>query len=303
MEIIAYPSRDSWSDTVAPALRRRPCANACSGDSRRGQLDSMCAALDAFYEVEARLWALPDKAEVLPGISCAVTRRACEKVTIVLPADSTAAEAASFVAAARAVGVPDIRVSVEGGLDALCAEARHVLSAHLPAGAFAGDSDVSGRLIIYGESCEARKPDDAVVARRRGIVLVADGQSDAASIVSDATEVIEAGFPLCVVTQSVALASELPALMGGGCGALTIVLLHDAGEIVELLDCMAPQLVIAANEDCRTLAAGLKADTTVILGPMPDARDARALLTLAAPVVPVHVFTRARAVVDTLTAR
>ena len=302
MEIIAYPSRDSWPATVAPALNRR-CANARSGDIRSEQLDSMCAALDAFYEVEARLWALPDKAEVLPGVSCAVTRRACERVTIVLPADSTAAEAASFISAARAVGVPDVRVSVEGGLDAMSDETHHVLSAHLPACAFVSDTDSIGRRIIYGESSEERIPDDAVVARRRGIVLVADGQSDVSAIVSDASEVIAAGFPLCVVTQSVALAAELPALMGGGCGALTIVLLHDADEIAELLDCMAPQLVIAANEDCRTLASGLNADTTVILGPVPEAREARALLTLAAPVVPVHVFTRARAVVDPLTAR
>lgn len=303
MEIHVYPPRRLWPGCVTPAASHAVMTEKNITECVAGRLATMIGALEAFYQVEARLWAIPDKAEVLPGISCAVTRRPCDKVTVVLPSDASPAEAGALVAAARAIGVPRINVSVEGGVEALCAETRHVLSIQLPAESLAAEERDCGRRIALGDMYVSSGTNDYVVPRRRGIVIVADVQSDAASVAADVNEVLASGAPLSVLTDSVALASELPSLLSGDDeGLLSIVLLHDSDEIVAALDAAEPQLVIAANEDCRHLAARLTADTTVILGPVPHSADVATLLTFAAPVIPVHVFTRSQAVIDPLTA-
>ena len=301
MEILAYPPRGLWQESLGKAMFKPRTVPELS-DRRRSQLAAMVSALDALYEVEARLWAIPDKAEVLPGISCSVNRRPCDSVTVVLPDDAGAAEAASVVAAAKAVGVGDIKIEVAGNAGHLSSEVHYALSLQLPGvvpDVASGDTERTSRRVILGCATMPVTAYDVVLPRHRGIVMVAGGHSDMQALVADINEVTSAGFQLLLLSSCGALATDLPAMVA--CEGLTVALLRYDSDVADVLNMLEPQLIIAASEDNRSLVGMLSVDATVVLGPVSKSDSGRALLSIATSVVPVHVFTRSLAVIDPIT--
>lgn len=296
LTIHAYPPRRLWAELFGDGSRRHGAAPLT--DARRRSLDAMIGAVESFYQVEARLWDIPDRAEVMPGVSWCVTRKPFDAVDVALPPDVTPAEVASVVAAARAVGVKSLRPRIEGG--APLPDAAYVMSRMLPPCAAPAPSSPELRVALG--DCPEGDGADYVIRRRRGIVMLADSSSIAEGVAADIDTVLASGSPLTLLTNSRQLAAQIPAMTHEP-GQLTIILLADAAEVADAVALARPQLIIASGEDSRASAAAMAVDATLLLSPVPRVDCARSLLSLCTPVIPIHIFTRTLAVIDPLTAR
>ena len=245
------------------------------------------AALSSLYQVQARLWSIPDKAEVLPGVSCCVSRTPVASLRIVCPDDVSPVELATVLCAARAAGVADISVQ-------------------LPDAAGVGNPEIEFVLRRQGVAPES-SPAEREIAIGRDIprcgasVVIADAVADVQAVARTCRTILSAGQMLVVLTASSAVAAALPALLPGS--PAVVAILHDDAAIEQAVASLRPTLVVAHCESGRQLASRIPFAANFILGPLPQQGGVESLVALNEPMVPIHLFTRSLAVIDPLTAR
>ncbi len=275
MKLIAFPP----TDIVADELFDNSCPQ--PGKEPAG-IDDVITALTALYQVQARLWAIPDKAEVLPGVSVTVSRTPVSSLLVSCPSDVTPLEIASVVCAARAAGVAKIGVSSCG------IAAVESIKARL------GVDDITGhaeRTLTIGKQ----------IPRCGVAAIVADSLSETATVANVARRLEDEGNRVVIYTTSKRIASQLPAAMPESC--VTVLLMRAEGEIDRSLQVLQPSLIVALCENARKVAAQVDFATNVVLGPLPAEGAAGSLAAMNMPLVPIHLLTRSTAVIDPLTAR
>ncbi len=246
------------------------------------------AALSSLYQVQARLWAIPDKAEVLPGVSCCVSRTPVSSLLVDCPADVSPVELATAFCAAQAAGVDNISVRFPDDGEARCSGLASVVR-HF--GVNENGSSPAERVITIGRD----------IPRSGVSVVIADAVADIQAVARTCRTVVLAGQELVVLTPSSAVAASLPALLCDSSAVLAI--LHDDAEIEQAVASLRPTLIVAHCESGRQLASRIPFAANFILGPLPSQGNVEALVAMNAPMVPIHLFTRSLAVIDPLTAR
>lgn len=264
MQLFVNPPAELWHRCLAPVS----CgvAEEC-GPLREAALGRLGAALDALYQVQARLWAIPDKAETIPGVSFAVTRRPLTEVAVELPEDVADVELLSLRAAAKAVGV-ELTLLSDG--------------AHR-----------NGALRLG----------DVPLPRAKAVFVVADHTSRLDAVAQDVARLVELGECPVVLTSSAYTASALAAAVDDARGVVKIAMLADAAQVVEALTALRPGLVIDETEGGRSLGDSLSFEMNLLYGPLAGAAALDSLLVMRAPIYPVHVFMNTLLTIDPVTAK
>lgn len=284
MRILAFPPRRLWPGCFAGASS---CQQSSDSDAAAERLGVIMAALSSLGQVQARLWSIPDKAEVLPGVSCSVSRTPVASLTVVCPEDVSSVELATVLCAARAAGVADISVRFPDADIAGRHDIAHVMR-ELGAGIASAAAE---REIAIGRD----------IPRCGASVVIADAVADVQAVARTCRTILSAGQKLVVLTASSAVVAALPALLPDS--SAVVALLHDDSEIEQAVASLRPTLIVAHCESGRQLASRIPFASNIILGPLPQQGSVEALVALNAPMVPIHLFTRSLAVIDPLTAR
>lgn len=281
MEILAYPHRSLW-----PVLAQR--LNEVADKPRIGKehIDSLMRAFMALYQVQWRLWVLPDKAMSARGVSLTVSRTPVRAATLVIDPGMSLPAAASMVCAVSAVGVEDVTYMSSGPVDE---ELAYILK-NIPR------SDRSAPCMVSFSSQKG--------VRGCSIVVVADFTSDAEDVARDVATALSLGFRVAVVTDNPAIASSLPvAVSPEDSRRLTIIVEYNPEQVNDLVEALHPGLIVDERESARQNASGYFRAGNVLIGPLPEVDGAEALLMLTAPIIPIHTLTDTLLVVDPLLAR
>ena len=263
-----------WPGCFSGALSCQPSPDAGSDAAER--LGAIIAALSALCQVQARLWAIPDKAEVLPGVSCSVSRTPVASLLVDCPGDVSPVELATVFCAARAAGVAGISV-------------------RFPDPAIAGRDDIAYVMRELGVGVESDPAEREIaigrdVPRSGASVVIADAVADVQAVARTCRTILSAGQRLVVLTASSAVVAALPALLPDSPAVIT--LLHDDAEIEQALASLRPTLIVAHCESGRQLASRIPFASNFILGPLPSQSSVESLVARNAPLVPIHLLNR-----------